>query len=148
MYDRVRRKWAGIVTGVTFAPDGPSTLSPGEDSGCAARGYDPRPLGWALKVTKRPTRITDNVKTFLMKKFEEGARTGNKADPVQVTREMKTLRNEDGEPTFKKPFLKKPFIYHLLLSFELNTLKDYKPAYSRANLGGLYYLQLYLPCKK
>ena len=42
-----------------------------------------------------------------------------------------------------------PFtIYHLLLSFELYTLKDYKPAYSRANLGVLYYLQLYLPCKK
>ena len=38
--------------------------------------------------------------------------------------------------------------YHLLLSFELYILKDYKPAYSRANLGGLYYLQLYLPCKK
>ena len=37
---------------------------------------------------------------------------------------------------------------HLLLSFEFYTLKDYKPAYSRANLGGLYYLQLYLPCKK
>jgi len=26
--------------------------------------------------------MTDNVKAFLMKKFEEGARTGNKADPV------------------------------------------------------------------
>ena len=52
-------------------------------------------LGWALKVTKRPTRRTDDVKTFLMKKFEEGARTGNKAYPVQVAREMKTLRNED-----------------------------------------------------
>ena len=101
MYDRVRRKWAGIVTGVTFAPDVPSTSSPGEDSGSAVRGYDPRPLGWALKVPKRPARMTDNVKTFLMKKFEEGARTGNKADPVQVAREMKTLRNENGEPTFK-----------------------------------------------
>ena len=60
-----------------------------------------RPLGWALKVTKRPTRMTDNVKTFLMEKFEEGVRTGNKADPVQVAREMKTLRNEEGQPTFK-----------------------------------------------
>ena len=64
----------------------------GEDSGSAVSGYDPRPLGWALKVTKRPIRMTDNVKTFLMKKFEEGARTGNKVDPVQVVREMKTLR--------------------------------------------------------
>ncbi|CAH3189854.1 unnamed protein product [Porites lobata] len=45
--------------------------------------------------------MTDNVKTFLMKKFEEGTRTGNKADPVRVAREMKTLRNEDGELTFK-----------------------------------------------
>ena len=101
MYDRVRRKWAGITTGVTFNPDVPSTSSQGEDSGSAARGYDPRPLMWALKITKRPTRMTDNVKTFLMKKFEEGARTGNKADPVQVAREMKTLRSEDGELTFK-----------------------------------------------
>ena len=58
-------------------------------------------MGWALKVPKRPARMTDNVKTFLMKKFEEGARTGNKADPVQVAREIKTLRNENGEPTFK-----------------------------------------------
>ena len=45
--------------------------------------------------------MTDNVKTFLMKKFEEGARTGNMADPVQVAREMKTIRNEHGELTFK-----------------------------------------------
>ena len=37
---------------------------------------------------------------------------------------------------------------HLLLLFEFYNLKDYKPAYSRANLGGLYYFQLYLPCKK
>ena len=101
MYDRVRRKWAGIVTGVTFAPDVPTTSSKGENSGSAFREHDPRPLGWALKVTKRPTRMTDNVKTFLMKKFEEGTRTGNKADPVRVAREMKTLRNEDGELTFK-----------------------------------------------
>jgi len=52
MYDRVKRKWAGIVTGVTFAPDMPSTSSQGEDSDSAARRCDARPLGWALKVTK------------------------------------------------------------------------------------------------
>jgi len=100
MYDRVRRKWAGIVTGVTFTPDVPSTSSQGEDSGSAARRYDARSIGRALNITKRPTRMTGNVKTFLMKKFEEGARTGNKVDPVQLAREMKTLRNEDGEPMF------------------------------------------------
>jgi len=45
--------------------------------------------------------MTDNVKAFLVKKFEDGARTGNKADPVRVAKEMKTLRNEDGHLTFK-----------------------------------------------
>ena len=44
--------------------------------------------------------MTDNVKA-LMKNFEEGARTGNKANPVQVEREIKNLRNENGERTFK-----------------------------------------------
>ena len=65
MYDRVRRKWTRIATGVTFAPDVQSTSSQGEDSGSAVRGYDPRPLGWALKITKQPTRMTDNVKTLM-----------------------------------------------------------------------------------
>ena len=99
MYDRIRRKWAGMVTGVTFAPDVPSTSLQGENSS-AASASAPRPLGWALKVTKRPTRMTDNVKTFLITKFEDGVRSGNKADPVQVAREMKTLKNENGQPTF------------------------------------------------
>jgi len=81
-------------------PDVPSTSSQGEDIGSTVRGYDPRPVGWALKITKQPTRMTDNFRT-LMKKFEEGARTGNKADPAQIAREMKTLRNEDRELTFK-----------------------------------------------
>ena len=45
--------------------------------------------------------MTDNVKTFLMNRFKEGVRTGDKADPVQVAREMKILRNENGKLTFK-----------------------------------------------
>ena len=83
---------ARTVTGVMFAPNVPSTSSQGVDSSSPARASGPRPSGWALKVAKRPTRMVDNVKTFLMKKFEEGVRTGNKADPVQVAREMKILK--------------------------------------------------------
>jgi len=30
--------------------------------------------------------MADNVKAFLVKKFEDGARTGNTADPVQVAK--------------------------------------------------------------
>ena len=69
-YDRVRRRWAEIVTGVTFAPDVPLASSQGGDNSNIARAPSPRPLGWALKVTKPPTRMSDKVKTFLINKFE------------------------------------------------------------------------------
>ena len=101
MYDRVRRKWAGIVTGVTLASDVPSTSWQEEYSSSAAGAPTQRPLGWALKATKRPSRMTDDVKAFLVKKFEDGARTGNKTNPVRVAKEMKTLRNEEGRLTLK-----------------------------------------------
>ena len=74
-FDRDRRRWAEKVTGVTFAPDVPSTSLQGGNSGIATQALGTRPLGWALKVTKRPTRMTDNVKAFLIKKFDEGAGT-------------------------------------------------------------------------
>ena len=63
MYDRVRRKWAGMVRGVSFAPNVPSTSSQGVDSRSPAKASGLGPLGWALKVAKRPTGMTDNVKT-------------------------------------------------------------------------------------
>jgi hypothetical protein len=44
--------------------------------------------------------MTEKVKAFLRKKFEDGIRTGSKSDPVQSARKMKTLKNEDGRPTF------------------------------------------------
>ena len=86
---------------MTFASDVPLTSWQEEYSSSAAGAPTQRSLGWALKATKRPSRMTDNVKAFLVKKFEDGARTGNKADPVRVAKEMKTLRNEDGHLTFK-----------------------------------------------
>lgn len=98
MYDRIRRKWAGAVTGVTFAVPSTSTQE-SRVIDRPARG-EVRPSGWALKTTKRRSRMSEKVKTFLESKFEEGTRTGNKADPVQLAREMKTAKNEDGQPAF------------------------------------------------
>ena len=80
----------------------------------AVSGYEPRPLGWVLKVTKRPTRMTDNVKTFLMKKFEERARTENKTDPVKVAKE-KTLINEGGSEPPSQNFFKLCKKLHLIM---------------------------------
>ena len=45
--------------------------------------------GWALKVPKRATRFPDNVRNYLQEKFDLGNATGHKADPVQVSIDMR-----------------------------------------------------------
>ncbi|KAK3735277.1 hypothetical protein QZH41_001024 [Actinostola sp. cb2023] len=101
MYDRIRRKWAEVVTGVTFAVDVPSTSAHAQEgSAIGPATTDARRRGWALKTTKRPSRMSEKVKAFLEFKFEEGARTCNKSDPVQLARELKTAKNEHGQLVF------------------------------------------------
>ena len=53
----------------------------------------PLRLGWALKQPKEGgTRFNDNQLSFLRGKFDEGARTGRKADPHKLALEMQTAR--------------------------------------------------------
>ena len=60
-----------------------STSAQGVDSSSPSRASPVRrPLGWDLEVARRTTRMTNNIKTFLIKNFEEGERTGNKDAPV------------------------------------------------------------------
>ena len=97
MYDRIRRKWAGVVT---FAQDTPSTSTQGCHIFEPAR-TELRPSGWALRsATKRPSSMSEKAKAFLEKRLEEGARTGKKSDPMQIAKEMKTIVTEDGQPAF------------------------------------------------
>ena len=97
-YDRIRRRWAGVVTGVTFAASVPSTSAPDVEGSSSNLGSTaPRQQGWALKTTKTPSRMTEKVKQFLESKFIEGVRTGSKTDPVNLAKEMKTARTADGQ---------------------------------------------------
>ena len=56
--------------------------------------------GWALKVSKRATRFPDNVRNYLQEKFDLGNATGHKADPVQVSIDMRCARDELGRRLF------------------------------------------------
>ena len=40
--------------------------------------------------------MEDKVKNYLMQKFDEGARSGLKVDPAQVSREMKFAKDANG----------------------------------------------------
>jgi RNase H-fold protein (predicted Holliday junction resolvase) len=41
------------------------------------------------------------AKLFLLEQFDSGAATGLKADPAQVSREMKQVKDKNGKPLFK-----------------------------------------------
>ena len=45
--------------------------------------------------------MEEKVKIFLIEKFNQGAAMGQKADPVQVAKEMKCVRDGSGKLQFK-----------------------------------------------
>ena len=70
VYDAARKKWADqvgemhVASGdrqrIAFEKAGPSSAS------------ERRNVGWALKSTKRTTRMEEKVKAFLVQKFNQG----------------------------------------------------------------------------
>ena len=51
--------------------------------------------GWALKTVKKGPRMTSNVKEFLTKKFDEGAKSGQKLDANQCVQLMRSSSQFD-----------------------------------------------------
>lgn len=56
--------------------------------------------GWALKSTKTGARFNDNQKRYLDDKFLIGQETGNKADPSQVSHDMRHAKDQEGKRRF------------------------------------------------
>lgn len=105
MYDKIRMKWASKVTGMAVQDDPrPSTSTNTTDSGELREKRSEsskRAQGWALKSIKKSSRMTDKVKKFLENKFADGARSGLKADPAQLAKEMKVAKNKEGQFIFE-----------------------------------------------
>ena len=97
LYDSIRKKWAATVTGVT--PHAQQSSDPDHHSiGSGSAGR--LPLGWALKTVRKSVRMTEKVKAFLVRKFNAGATSGQKADPIQVSKDMKFAKDESGKSLF------------------------------------------------
>lgn len=45
---------------------------------------------------KKPSRMTDKSKAYLMDIFEQGSRIGHKADPVQISKQMQLEKDGVG----------------------------------------------------
>ena len=55
--------------------------------------YQEEVEGWALKTVQKSSRMSEDVRNSLTQRFNDGAKTGNKADPKQVEHEMKRAIN-------------------------------------------------------
>ena len=103
LYDSIRKKWAERLTGVNvagFHETGTYSAEELDFSYPSLSKKDQQPLGWALKTVKKPSRMEAHVKAYLVQKFDTDCRTGQKADPVQVAREMKIVKDDAGHLLF------------------------------------------------
>lgn len=57
-------------------------------------------MGWALKSAKEYKRLSEKQKTYLLDIYQVGEETGQKADPVSISRTMKNARLSSGKPMF------------------------------------------------
>ncbi|KXJ22171.1 hypothetical protein AC249_AIPGENE4203 [Exaiptasia diaphana] len=101
VYDRARMKWAERVTGISSAMERPTSSSVSHHPTSQATIGRNTPMGWALKVPKEKKRFEEKVKMFLIEKFDAGEKTNNKVDPLTVSKEMKTKRDERGYLLFQ-----------------------------------------------
>ena len=61
------------------------------------------PMGWALKsATVTRKNLTAAQKTYLTKVFQEGERTGQKADSANISQAMRRAKHSDGSSIFEK----------------------------------------------
>lgn len=61
------------------------------------------PSGWALqKARGGASKFSEKVRCYLTKKYDVGERTGRKADPDQVAKDMRNARDELGNRTFAR----------------------------------------------
>ena len=99
-YDRIRKQWASKVSELQTTREQTSEANIPGTSTTSSTDRPTKPRGWALKVSKRAPRISDKVNKFLTEKFMDGVRTGIKADPAQVAKEIQRKKNPDGNLVF------------------------------------------------
>ena len=58
--------------------------------------------GWALSKPRVSTRFSPKVKVYLNAKFALGERTGLKADPNQVSADIRNARDEENNRPFSR----------------------------------------------
>jgi hypothetical protein len=98
VYDVLRREWANSFKSVTT-----KDVQASAQSGIQRIQESALEMGWALNQPKTGSvRFPEKVKKYLVAKFDSGERTGHKADPTQVSLDIRAAKDESGERLFKR----------------------------------------------
>ena len=102
IYDRLRREWAHKFATLSIEPVNRTSNIPVQVP-YSRQDWTPESRGWALQNPRGGgTRFSENVKSYLQSRFDTGELTGRKADPNQVSKEMRAARNIDGTRKFNR----------------------------------------------
>lgn len=104
LYDKLRKDWVDMFT---------TAVNITEDAGCAdstqervcqtSPSHQSVEMGWALpKGRVGSSRFSDKVKKYLTARFDLGEQTGRKADPQQVSSDMRQARDEQNNRLFDR----------------------------------------------
>lgn len=104
LYDKLRRDWVDMFTtsvnitkDATCAPGSQQSVSSSPSSDQAVR------MGWALPEPRAGSlRFTEKVKNYLTARFDLGEQTGRKADPQQVSNDMRKTTDEQNNRLFDR----------------------------------------------
>ena len=101
LYDSLRREWVDRFQTMTLqgkSSKGAAAAVPTESLTSTSHLQ----MGWALRKKCGSARFSQNVRQYLMQKFHIGQNTGQKEDPAQVAKDMRTAATVDGERMFDR----------------------------------------------
>ena len=99
LYDKAKRMYASKLTDHSGSVH--TVQLHCEESPEQTQCFSLPPMGWALKKITKKTRFTEKQNEFLKQQFEIGEQCGRKADPNDVSKLMRSARDEFGGRRFK-----------------------------------------------
>ena len=104
LYDKLRRDWADrFSTSVEVTENEPSEPNIHQSENVSIPALHTVIMGWALHRPRAGSiRFTDKVKKYLTAKFDLGEQSGLKADPQQVSNDMRKTRDEQNRRLFER----------------------------------------------
>ena len=104
LYDKLRRDRADrFTTSVNVTENEPSEPNIHQSENVSIPALHTVIMGWALHRPRAGSiRLTDKVKKYLTAKFDLGEQSGLKADPQQVSNDMRKTRDEQNRRLFER----------------------------------------------